>query len=70
MEGYLNVIEEGIERVIIREELHDNITAVYFRGDANVCLDSEFGAGIDIEIADLKSWMANYRIWHWPQRCS
>ena len=61
MEGYLNVIEEGFDRVAITEELHDNITAVYFRGDADVCLDSEFGVGIDIEITDMKSWMANYR---------
>ena len=61
MEGYLNVIEDAANRVTIREEAYGNITAVHFRGDAKACLNGDFGAGIDIEITDLKSWMANYR---------
>lgn len=61
MEGYLNLVEEGIERVVIDEKTYDGATAVYFRGDSSSCLDMEFGAGIDIEIDGLKAWMANYR---------
>lgn len=37
------------------------VKAVYFKGFSNVSLDKEFGAGIQISVADVVRWMADYR---------
>ena len=37
------------------------VKAVYFKGFSNASLDKEFGAGIQISVADVVRWMADYR---------
>ena len=37
------------------------VTAVYLDGIARTMLDSDFGAGITLELEDVESWMADYR---------
>ncbi len=48
-------------QVQLNEKLVDGIRAIYIDGFTNQCLDSEFGAGIEIELENVKSWMADYR---------
>lgn len=54
---HVNVIEKSI----------DDTIAVYINGSSRDVLDKEFGAGIDFDIADVDSWMADFR--HSPFWC-
>lgn len=72
MNAYLKTIDQKIQdfQVYTRCREVNGITAVYLKGFSNQNLDPDFGAGIDIEIPDVISWMANYRkceFWCSPQ---
>ncbi len=47
--------------VNIRHEQVGQVTAVYLDGICNCKLDADFGAGIDFEVPELASWMADFR---------
>ncbi len=42
-----------------------NVEAVFLDGFSDMSLDSEWGAGISIEVEDVKRWMADYRHSEW-----
>ena len=63
MKAYLN-LSNGTRQtrfVKLAEKLEEEVHAVYIEGISNASLDSEFGAGIEIELEGVKSWMADYR---------
>lgn len=63
MKAYLNLSDGKRQdyHVRIRTEQADGVQAVYIDGFSKCTLDSEFGAGIEIAIDDVESWMADYR---------
>lgn len=62
IKAYLNCNGSRQERhVKLIEKMEETIHAVYIEGFANGILDSEFGAGIEMEPASVKRWMAVYR---------
>lgn len=63
MKAYLNLSDGKRQdyHVRIRTEQADGVQAVYIDGFSKCTLDSEFGAGIEIAIGDVESWMADYR---------
>ena len=52
--------QQDFNVTLIRKPV-EGVEAVYIEGVSQKQLDSEFGAGIEIEINDAKSWMADYR---------
>lgn len=63
MKAYLNRSNGKKQEyhVNLKEKLEDGVHAVYIDGFSNYTLDSEFGAGIEISLENVKSWMADYR---------
>lgn len=63
IKGYLNLSngQKQEHHVKLTEKLAEGVHAVYIDGFARGTLDSEFGAGIEIQIKDAKRWMADYR---------
>ncbi|MBQ6875220.1 MAG: alpha-galactosidase [Lachnospiraceae bacterium] len=63
MRAYLNLSngERQEFQVKLTEKTKGDVHAVYLDGFANCALDAEFGAGIEIEIDQVKRWMADYR---------
>ncbi len=70
MKAYLNLSggerQDGHVRLI--EKIEEGVHAIYIDAFSNTkfftpdcTLDSEFGAGIEIKIENVKSWMADYR---------
>ena len=61
--AYLNTQDgERIDYpVFTKEEADERVTAIFLEGTANRGLDPDFGAGIDLTLTGLKSWMADYR---------
>lgn len=47
--------------ISLKEEETNGVKAVWIHGGSRKPLNEEFGAGIDIVIEDVKSWMADYR---------
>lgn len=60
---YLNLSngEKQECHVTIKDKLIDGVHAVYIDAFSNMSIDSEFGAGIELEIENIKGWMADYR---------
>ena len=63
MKAYLNLIDGKKEDLFVKlvEKQEENIHAVYIEAVSKFALDSEFGAGIEIELENIKGWMADYR---------
>lgn len=67
--NYLRLLDGTMQDVLVSvsDVEKDQVHLVSLNGFAraslgkNVNLDGEFGAGIDFEIDDVESWMANYR---------
>ncbi len=58
-----NVVDTNIKKI-------GNVNAVYVKGLANTSLDPDFGCGIDINIDDVESYMADFRkceFWCMPE---
>ena len=53
--------EEQAYHVTLTERLEEGVHAVYLKGYSQYPLDPEFGAGIELQVKDVKSWMADYR---------
>ena len=62
-DGYLNLAngERQTFHIKLHEKYLDGVTAVYIDAFSNTVIDPEFGAGIDIEIENVKSWVADFR---------
>lgn len=61
--AYLN-LSDGIGQefqVEVKEELHGEVHAVFIDAFSNKNIDAEFGAAIELELAEIKNWMADYR---------
>lgn len=71
--AYLNVTNGKPRRelnILLSEKEQNGVHAVYIDAISPYNLDMEFGAGIEIELTDVKSWMADYRhseFWCKPQ---
>ena len=63
MKAYLNLTDgtKGELFVNLIDKQEEDIHAVYIDAVSHRALDSEFGAGIEIELDHVKSWMADYR---------
>ena len=63
MKAYLNRSngKQQTYNINLIEKLEEGVRAIYIDAIANCSLDSEFGAGIEVELANVKSWMADYR---------
>ena len=63
MNAYLNRSNGKVQtfNINLTEKLEDGVRAIYIDAIARGPLDSEFGAGIEIELEHVKSWMADYR---------
>lgn len=63
MKAYLNLIngtkQDFHVKTVIKQV--EDVQAVYIEGFCNTKIDSEFGAGIELAIEGVKSWMADYR---------
>lgn len=60
---FINNIDQSIQEyhVSVFEKHCENVTAVYFEGFSDKPIDMNFGAGIEIALSDVESWMANWR---------
>lgn len=63
MKAYLNLSNGEKQDFLVKltEKLEEGVHAVYIEGFSKRTLDSEFGAGIEIELENVKSWMADFR---------
>lgn len=63
IKGYLNLSngQKQEHHVKLTEKLEEGVRAIYIDGFARGTLNSEFGAGIEIQVNDAKRWMADYR---------
>ena len=63
MKAYLNRFDGNKDDIFTRliEKQVEGVRAVYIDALAYRAIDSEFGAGIEIELENVKSWMADYR---------
>ena len=63
MKAYLNLSNGQKQDFLVKltEKLEEGVHAVYIEGFSKRTLDSEFGAGIEIELENVKSWMADFR---------
>ena len=63
MKAYLNLFDGTQDELFIRliDKQEDDVHAVYMDAVAYRALDPEFGAKIEIELENVKSWMADYR---------
>ena len=61
--AYLNLANGNRQEnfIHLKKKQVKDVEAVYIEGISERLLDSEFGAGIEIEVGDIKSWMADYR---------
>ena len=63
MKAYLNLSngkkQDFHVKTVVKQV--EDVQAVYIDGFTNVKIDSEFGAGIELAIEGVKSWMADYR---------
>ena len=72
MRAYLNLSDGKRQeyQVKLKDVQVEEVHAVYIDGISKFNLDMEFGAGIEIELKGVKSWMADYRyseFWCRPQ---
>lgn len=63
VKAYLRLSDGTVQdyHITARQEQTDGVCAVYVKGFSQKKLDADFGAGIDFEIEDVKSWMADFR---------
>ena len=61
--AYLNLANGKRQEnfIHLKKKQVEGVEAVYIEGISERLLDSEFGAGIEIEVGDIKSWMSDYR---------
>ncbi len=61
--AYLRLSDGSIQNchVTARQEKHGDVCAVYVKGFSQTKLEADFGVGIDFEIGDIQSWMADFR---------
>lgn len=63
LKAYINTLS-GEKRTIYVDAIQesvDEVKVVHINGVSRFPIDGEFGAGIEFEIPDMKSWMANTR---------
>lgn len=63
LKAYINTLS-GEKRTIYVDAIQesvDDVKVVHINGVSRFPIDGEFGAGIEFEIPDMKSWMANTR---------
>jgi len=67
MKAYLNRSDGKKQdyQVKLTETVWEGTHAVYINGVSKYQLNSEFGAGIEIQLQNVKSWMADYRNCEW-----
>ena len=63
LKSFINNKDQTVQEyhINIKQKQIGDITAVFFDGFSNIPIDMDFGAGIEISLDDVDSWMADWR---------